>query len=231
MSAIKPVEVNFPGRTFYLVPETNIVKKYGFYFPREIEQKTLFVTGISGTGKSYTAKEICKQEQVKYDRQSNIILQETPKLWRAPIKFNSISDLATNKVVDGHFLFDFPGIGKREAYYAHDPAICNLDYSNLELKGNFNADIFGNKFIFEFRQFAPDLINFMRMNREKNTTVPIGWGYPDFKYQSDEIINKAEYLLYQTAYKLFEKSSDVYVRLSPHGKPYRFLNADSPQKI
>jgi hypothetical protein len=47
---MKPITINFPKRSYHLYQENNLTHKYGLDFPSGINDKTLFVTGISGSG-------------------------------------------------------------------------------------------------------------------------------------------------------------------------------------
>lgn len=218
------ITISFPNhRSYHLYPERNLTHKYGLDFPSEIDKKTLFLAGISGTGKSSLATRICEEEHIHYFGQTFILLREKPALYRSPGS-NSFHDLTRKKIIDGHFLFPIPST-KRNYSYEHEDSICHADYDFLTLKNNF---LFDNEIkenmVFEFRQLKPLLIQIARKKREKAKKS----GYDKFRYhtyrrQTRREIKKEEYLLYQVAHNLFEQGADVYVRTSFKGTPLRFL--------
>ncbi len=218
-------EITFPNNRIYrLSPERNLVHKWGWNFPSEIEERPLFVTGLSGTGKSTYIREICKQENVPYSSQTFVFLGKSPEISRSPYTHNSsFSDLFNSKFIDGHFLFKLPSWNK--PIHAHSDEVCSSDYDSLNLESSFNfGDEIKEKIIFEFRQLEPTLIQEARKRREEEKLLGNSlFKHHTYRPHSEEQIKKGEYLLYQTAHKLFEQGADVYIRTRFDGDPLRFV--------
>ncbi|MDD5012243.1 MAG: hypothetical protein PHQ66_01180 [Candidatus Nanoarchaeia archaeon] len=222
---MEAINVRFPNnRTYSLFPERNTIQKYGLSFPSEIDNRTLFITGLSGTGKSTFVRKICDEEKIPYFGQTFVFLKESPEIYRAPhVRNIPLRNLSNNKIIDGHFLFNFPSWDK--PIHAHGDEVCNSDYDFLDTEKDFSIDSeINNKIIFEFRQLEPSLIQEARKKRHEEAIL----GNPLFKnhtYRAHSIeqIEKGEYLLYLTAHKFFEQGADVFIRTSFYGEPLRFV--------
>lgn len=82
------------------------------------------------------------------------------------IKKHSFSEFLNLKVIDGHFVFEFPNISKKHIY-SHCDWVCDSNYDSLKLTKNFSFEKVLKKFIFEFRQLPPSLIKELRKIRKK----------------------------------------------------------------
>lgn len=216
---MKQIAVRFPNKkTFYLYPERNTICKYGLDFPYEIGNRTLFLTGNSGTGKTTLVENLCKYENMTYPGQRFI----TFNTFKDRAGHKSLSDFLPEKVIDGHFTF--LGFSEKKPCFVHDRKIIYpLDYSSLTLNGDVPLDsLVKENFIFEFRLFKPRDIKKARINRYKQEERKNCVGHTIYKDQRKKNILKEEYLLVQAAHKLFAEGADVYIRTSFNGIPWRF---------
>jgi len=226
-------QIYFPnGKAYLLYPEEKTIHKYGLDFPTEVSRRTLFVTGISGSGKTNLVSRICEKEHMQYKGQVSVLLNEKPKIifcdyskMRQKLRQKRLSKFSGLKVVDGHFIFEIPAVKKR-SLYAHSKEVCRADYDALNLLDNLLLERqLKKKFIFEFRQLSPFLIQEARKKREAEESAEnlSPWLKHTFRQHTEDEILKGEYLLYQAAHNLFENGLDVYIRTRFDGEPLRFL--------
>jgi hypothetical protein len=217
------VAVHFPKKTYYLCPEKNTTRRDGFIFPSEIDNRTLFLTGNSGVGKTTRMKKICENEHIGYSGQECIIF---PNLQEDRIPHKNLSELVSEKFIEGHFTFcGLSNIPLKKHFFPHDRKIVySRDYPSLEINEDLNLDsLIKEKFIFEFLLPKPSFIKKLRIKRYNQEKKSNHIMHTIYKDQNKKNIKKEEYLLYQTAHKLFEQGADVYIRTSFNGTPLRFL--------
>jgi len=204
---MKTLHVNLQDKEYCLYPEQNTIQKYGWVFPSEFENRTLFVTGLSGTGKTTFVKKICNKENIPYAGQTFILLKPNPVLHRsAEPDLISLTDLTKKKIIDGHFLF--PTDTGRGVAYAHNQPRWDYNFAFGDIKNNL---------LFEFRQLDPCRIQELIQKRYAS-----GNAFGHTFNPTIEEITTGENLLYQTAHKLFEQGADVYIRRGLNGVPWRF---------
>jgi len=205
---MKTLHVSLQDKEYCLYPEQNTIQKYGWVFPSEFENRTLFVTGLSGTGKTTFVKKICNKENIPYAGQTFILLEQNPILHHTsePDLF-SLMDLTRKKIIDGHFLF--PTNTRPGFNYAHNISTFSYDFSFGKIKDNL---------LFEFRQLEPSRIHTLIQKRYAS-----GNAFGHTFNPTIEEITKGENLLYETAHKLFEQGADVYIRRGLNGVPWRFF--------
>jgi hypothetical protein len=227
MSQTQIEYINFPnGKEYFLAPEENTIWKSRLEFPAEVKEKALFVTGLSGTGKTNLISTLCKQDKLDCHGQVFLTLSPLPviKLPESMEKVNCLDDLAKCKLIDGHFLFELPRL-KKNSVFAHEDLVCKTDYDALKLGDFYFNDDVKKKFVFEVRQFSPTIIE---RNRKKRYERQIAegmskWDRHSYVTRTSEEIQKGQYLFYQAAHNLFEQGINVYIRTSFEGTPLRFL--------
>jgi energy-coupling factor transporter ATP-binding protein EcfA2 len=218
--------VKFPnGKEYNLIPEENTIWKSGIEFPAEVEEKTLFVTGLSGTGKSTLVSKLSEGKERMYSGQ---VFLPFPKLKSPAVKrvegVDNLADLSKLGLIDGHFIFEIPKV-KDIPFFAHEDSVCDADYCSLNVgkRLRFPNELKRN-FIFEIRQPSARVINDNRKRRYEEQIskgIPSGSRHSYFP-RTDEETQKGIYLYYQAAHQLYKKGVSVYIRTSLDGKPLRF---------
>ena len=214
--------VEFPDRKYRFCLEKNTLGKLDLEFPQSVKDKTLFITGVPGTGKSTLGKDLCAAGGVNYNGQAFIIFNESFKVYRYNgFRGPSLNNYLSHKIIEGHFMFQ--GFATNPVF-SHSEKICKKDYANLVLKKlSAIPKVFKNNLLFEFRQFSPEEIHKARLKRyELESSENLSWCSHTFRDQKNGEIEKELFMLYQAARILHDAGADVYFRFDFDGAPWRF---------
>jgi len=215
----------FPnGQKYFFNYEKDIIRIADASYPSEVRNKTLFVTGLSGVGKTTAVSRFCEEEGLNYKGQVFLTFPRSKVNFDWDEKATDLEHLAEWKVLDGHFLFNLPYLSK-DILFAHDESICRANYDSLKLGGQFEFnDNIKKNFIFEIKQLPSNaIIQFREQRFQEETRKMIPFiDRHSYVPRTSEEIRKGEYVLYQAAHQLYEQGLNVYIRNSLEGAPLRF---------